>query len=129
MPLSTATDLQDTEGPNASLQFGDATRMSALQREAGTLALGGAARSAPTSPSPQPGGPPAAGPPPAPSAPPVQPPAQAMHAGPVDLSKVFTPPRVGAPQPDSWREELQYLAQHPNAGPALRSLLALIKQR
>lgn len=107
MPISTPTDHADTEGPNASLQFGDATRMSSLQRETGQLATGPAGP-----PSMQPAGPSgggAGGP-----APPSQPgPQQGQQMTPQRVrDEVFSPLAQGR-QP--WRDAFRAMAAHPDS--------------
>lgn len=107
MPIQTPTDHADTEGPNASLQFGDATKMSSLQRETGQLATG------PAGPSPmQPGGQ-LGGAPPAPGGLPQPSPPQGQQMTPERVrSEVFSPPAQGR-QP--WRDALRAMSAHPDA--------------
>ncbi len=126
MPVSTPEDMADAEGPNASLEFGDATKMADLNRQAGVLATGGqtqqpqaAPQQAGPSPQPAPAAPP-------PATPPVQPQAQPRDFSP---GKYFSPPKVGkGPIANDWRHQIEQLASHPNAGPALMALHRLAQQ-
>jgi hypothetical protein len=107
MPVMTPTDHADTEGPNASLQFGDATRMSALQRETGQLATGPAGPPAMQPTGSSGGGPGASGPPSQPGPP------QGQQMTPQRVrSEVFSPPAQGR-QP--WRDALRVMSAHPDA--------------
>lgn len=108
MPVSTPTDFADTEGPNASLQAGEATKMSALQRETGQLATG------PAGPPPmQPPGQPAGGPQGPPSGQPQAQPPQSQQMTPQRVrDEVFSPAQQSS-QP--WRAALRAMAAHPDA--------------
>jgi hypothetical protein len=107
MPIMTPTDHADTEGPNASLQFGDATRMSSLQRETGQLATGPAGPPAMQLGASSGGGPASAGPPAQPT------PAQGQQMTPERVrNEVFSPP---AQSRRPWRDEFRAMAAHPDA--------------
>lgn len=110
MPVSTA-DLADSEGPSASVPFGEASQVSSLQRSSGALALGGSQQQQPQGqppgqPQPQQGPQPASQPQPLPAP---------------TMGSVFSSPRQ---ETDNlpWRQILDMWATHPKAGPALRHL-------
>lgn len=124
MPVATPEDMADAEGPNASLEFGDATKMSALNRESGMLATGGQAGAPPQGGAPAPTTSPAVQAAPPPTSPPVQTP-QPKNFSP---QKYLAPPKVGkGPMSKSWLEDIEHMASHPNAGPALKALLRVAR--
>lgn len=119
-PVITSTQGAETEGPNASMPFGQATQEKALQRQAGMFAFGGGPPKGGQQgqDQPQPAQPPQQ------AAPPVQPPpsGQQMAAG------AFNPPQWNQ-QAQSWREELAAFAQHPKAGPWLKAMAEIANRK
>lgn len=115
----------DAEGPNASLPEGGVAQNNALAGELKNTAPGAYAATQ----SPQAGGQPAA-----PSTPPVPagalpsvssqptPPMYMRNQGP-DLNELFMDRQLEPVQ--TWRERLNTWAQHPHAGPALKTLADL----
>lgn len=127
MPVSTA-DLADAEGPNASVDYGGAKQISALQREGGQFAYGGQGQQGGAPP----GGPPSGGyaiPPQAGSAPspPVQGPPSPGASG-WKADQYFEKQRVGKPPAQDWMDEIRLMATHRSAGPALRAMLRQINE-
>jgi hypothetical protein len=112
----TGSDMAQTSGPNASLDFGQATKMKDLVREGGGLATGGSPL-APTAP----GGPPPPGPqqaePQARMVPPFAKPPP-MQGSP------FVQQQMQPPQ-DAWRERLIAWSKHPLASRELQYLAHL----
>lgn len=125
MPTSVPEDFADTTGPNASLEFGQAGDINALQQhftpDAAALQQQLQQPGRPPSQLTPAGGVPGSGLSSGPTA--VQPP---PTQGRMNMQQVFPPmPQLGGPQPP-WREQLRAFAAHPKAGPYLRMLAARI---
>jgi len=100
-------DVPEAPGPNASMQFGEATENARLQHEIASRTGSGGR--------PQPGPAPAPAPPAQPPAPPVQssPPDNPLNGqGRLDLNQVF-PPLPQLNQSLNFRTVLRALAAHP----------------
>jgi hypothetical protein len=109
MPVSVPADHADAGGPNASIEYGDVGKMSALQRETGQLATGPAGPPPLGQPSSPVGGPGQPGP--SPQQQPQPPQGEQMTPQRV-RDEVFSPP---AQSRQEWRKALRVMAAHPDA--------------
>jgi hypothetical protein len=113
----TATGMAETSGPNASLDFGQATKMKDLVRQGGGLATGGSPIAAPPgggqqSPLPQ---------------------KQQAEGGPPQMQPQPAPPAAGQPfalpQPhqdtEPWRRRLVQWGNHPGNYDSLKAIARL----
>ena len=122
MSMPVPEDNAETSGPNASLPFGDATRIADLQRQTGQLATGPSVPQGPGQAAPMTQAP-------APPPPPVQPSPQ-FDFDPGNPSTAFLPEKMGLGQPiQSFREEWTTQALHPQAGPMLKEMAKRAQQR
>lgn len=116
MPI-VSEDIPQTDGPNASMQQGQATQVGAMQHELASRTGTG---------SPTPAAPPAGQAPPQQQGPPPGP-AQPEHQR-LDMNSVFPAmPQMEEKQP--WRHMVRAWAAHPDAGPALNKLSEMIQNQ
>lgn len=117
----------DATGPNASLEYGDASKMQQLANSTKNNAPGAYAAAQPPQPGQPPGGAPGGGPSaqPGQATPPVQPPPGHDIMTPDKVNnQVFTPPQqVSYPYAQGW----QVAAAHPRAGPYTQLMARLTK--